>query len=295
MLSLSMMVKRNMKLYSSDKQAVIYSMLSMVIILILNLGFLGKSYIDNAVELMNISYNEASILVMTWLFAGIIAVNSLTTAVAVNGLMVQDEEKKRISSFLVSPVGRVKIALSYIISAFIISVGISIITFGICYVYLIIKHQSLFSIFQIIKIIGIIIINSFASSAFAFVLVCAAHSVSQFMGINIIVGTLSGFVTGIYVLVCELPQTIQKLVNYIPIMHGASLMREALLENIMNNILVNSSAESISTYSNNMGISLLYNNVEIDDSYKVLVLLLSGIIFILLSGVILSKKSIKDR
>lgn len=295
MLSLIMMVKRNMKLYSSDKQSVIYSMLSMFIILILNLGFLGKSNIDDTMELMSISHNDASILVMTWLFAGIITVNSLTTAVAVNGLMVQDEEKKKILSFLVSPIGRSKIALSYIISAFIISVSISIITFAICCIYLIFKHQPLFSIFQTIKIIGVIIINSFSSAAFAFILICAVHSASQFMGINIIVGTLVGFVTGMYVVVGDLPQAIQKLVDYIPIMHGTSLMRQALLENVMNNILVNQSAENIFAYSNSMGISLLYNNIEIDGVYKVAVLLLSGVICILLSGIILSKKSVKDR
>ena len=183
---------------------------------------------------------------------------------------------------LIMMVKRINIALSYIISAFIISVSISIVTFLIFTAFLVFKNQPLFSTAQIIKIIGIIFINSFASSAFAYLLISLAHGSSQFMGINIIVGTLVGFVTGIYVSVGELPQSIQKLINYIPIMHGASLMREACMENVMSNILKNQSSEKIFFYSNNMGISLLYNNVQISDFLKLAVLIISGITFIII-------------
>lgn len=295
MKTLVMLIKRNMLVYRRDRATVFFSMLAMIIVIALNVIFLGKNTVDNLINVLHISSAMANKLVIVWIIAGIIVINCVTTSIAAMGLMVEDEDKKRMPVFLASSVSRFKLSMGYILTAFIASETIGIITLGILEMYLLLSGGYMFTLIQIIKIIGLIFLNSFGSSVFMFFLVSFIHSSSAFSGINILVGTLIGFVTGMYVQMGELPAMVQNILKFIPILHGASLMREALLENVITAVFAGKSDQVISKCTEYMGITLSYNGTLINDSYKIIFLLITGIIFMFLSAFVIRNKEARDR
>jgi len=295
MKTLIMIIRRNMLVYSRDKATVFFSMLAMIIVILLNVIFLGKNNVDNLMTFGNINSQMANEFIIVWIIAGIIAINCVTSSLAVMNIMVEDEDKKRMPVFLVSSVSRFKLSLAYILTAFLVSFGISSTTFCGLQIYLFIIGEQLFTIIQVAKIIGIIFLNSFASSTFMFFLVSFIHTASAYSGINTLISTLIGFVTGMYVSMGELPIILQKILKFIPAVHGVSLIREAFLENVIKSVFVGQPTEVFERYLDYMGITLSFNGTMINDSYKVIILLITGIIFLILSGIVIRNKEVRDR
>lgn len=295
MKTVMMLIKRNMLVYSRDKGAIFFSMLAMIIAIALNITFLGKNNVDNFVKWTDISRGEASQFIIVLILSGIIMINCVTSTIAAMNIMVKDESTKKMPVFLVSSTSRFKLSLGYILTAFLASFMVSIFTLGFIQLYLLFSNQILFSFFQLIKIIFIIILNSFASSAFIFFLASFIRTQSAYSGINTLIGTLIGFITGMYIAIGELPSIVQKLLKLIPIFHGTSLLKEAILENMINSTLSNQPAEIADKYLEYMGITLSYNGTLINDSYKIIFLLITGVIFMVLSAFIIKNKEARDR
>lgn len=295
MKTLIMLVKRNLLVYSRDRATVFFSMLAMIIVITLNVIFLGKNNVDNLMTSANITSEMANEFIIVWIIAGIIVINCVTSSAAVMNIMVDDEDKKRMPVFLVSSVSRFKLSLAYILTAFLVSFGISIITFCGLQIYLFIIGEQLFTLIQVAKIIGIVFLNSFASSTFMFFIVSFIHTASAYSGVNTLISTLIGFITGMYVSMGELPVILQKILKFIPAVHGASLIREAFLENVIKSVFAGQPIESLEKHLDYMGITLSYNGSLINDSYKVIILLITGIVFMILSGVVIKNKEARDR
>lgn len=290
-----MLTKRNMLLYLKDKATVFFSMLSMFIIIGLTIVFLGKMNVDNILEMVSIERKMATYLVNSWVMAGIIVVNSVTVTLGVIRIMVDDEDKNRITSFWVSPVSRSKITLGYILAAFIIGCIFCFITLGISQVYIYLSGGNFLGFNELIKSIVFTVINVFSSSCFIFFIATFIHTNSVFSALSTILGTLIGFISGIYLPMGALPNMVQKVVKCFPIAYGTSLMREVYVKDAMDKVFSGAPAKILNEYTNYMGITVSIGEKQVDSLEKVLILLGSGFIFIILSVVILTNKNIKDR
>lgn len=290
-----MLTKRNMLLYLKDKATVFFSTLSMLIIIGLTVIFLGKMNVDNILEMVSIERKMAAYLVNSWVMAGIIVVNSVTVSLGVIGIMIEDEDKNRITSFWVSPVSRSKITLGYILAAFIIGCIFCFITLGISEAYIYLAGGNFLGFNELVKAIIFTVINVFSSSCFVFFIATFIHTNSAFSALNTIVGTLVGFISGIYLPIGVLPNIVQKAIKCFPIVYGTSLMRELYVKDAMDNVFIGVPEKIVNEYTNYMGITLSIGEKQIDDLQKVLILLLSGLIFTILSVVVLRNKNIKDR
>lgn len=290
-----MLTKRNMLLYLKDKSAVFFSLLSMLIIIGLTIIFLGKMNVDNILEMVSIERKLAEYLVNSWVMAGIIVVNSVTVTLGVIGIMIEDEDRNRIASFWVAPISHVKIILGYIISSFIIGCIFCFITLGISQVYIYSVGGEFLGSMELIKSIIFIVINVFSSACFVFFIATFVHSTNAFSSISTIIGTLIGFIAGMYLPMGLLPNMVQKIVKLFPIVYGTSLMRGVYVKDAMENVFNGAPVEIINEYTDYMGITLSLGGEYINDTKKVLILLGSGFIFIVLSTMVLKKKNIKDR
>ena len=142
------LTKRNCLVYLRDKSAVFFSFLSMLIVLGLMVVFLGKMNSENVLsvieeyggcEITAQDRENAAYLIQMWTLAGIISVNAVTVTMTVLGNMVQDEARKRIMAFYVTPVKRLYLALGYIFSAWVIGTFMCLLTFAMGEVFFFLK------------------------------------------------------------------------------------------------------------------------------------------------------------
>lgn len=226
------LVKRNLKLYYRDKTSVFFSLLSVLIILGLYILFLSD------VTSNEIPIKEAKAFVDIWMIAGIMAVSSLTSTLGALGVVVMDKENKRLLDFKISPLSNRSLMFAYSLSAVIVGIIMSIIVFLVASVYLFVRVSLVFNTFTYLKILSLIILSVSSSTSIVFFVVSLISTQNAYTTISIVLGTIVGFLTGIYVPIGSLPSFVQTLIIIFPVSHSALLFKQVMLKNSLLDIPV---------------------------------------------------------
>ncbi len=298
------LIKRNILVYCRDRSNIFFSLLSMLIIIGLMVVFLGKMNADSVVDLLSqyggerdtaLDRSNAEQLVMLWTLAGIVVVNSITITLSMVGIMVEDEAQKRLSSFFVAPVSRWIFVFSYVIAAIIMGIIMCTLTVVIGVTYIVTTGGSMISLAVIGKVFLYIVLNVFTSAAMVFLIANFIHSQSAFGGLSTIIGTLVGFLAGIYLPLGMLPERLQNVLKCFPLLHGCSFMRDMLTKDILAKTFAGFPEELISGYKEAMGISIMHEGELVSVTFQVAFLVISGIIFIGIAALLQSKRNVMNR
>ena len=134
------MTKRNIKVYLKDKTAIIFSMMTQIIILGLYLLFLKQNYVDSMTSMLdgfNIKTEDNLInaLVNSWLVSGVIGTSVVTVAMNSLSVMISDKQNKIDYDYNASSVKGSTVVLSYFSGAVIPTIVISaiLLTAGIAF------------------------------------------------------------------------------------------------------------------------------------------------------------------
>ena len=145
---------RNLKIYLRDKTAVFFSLLTMLIVIVLMLVFLGDMNVNSIAGVLDefgaqgsrSNKENAELLLLWWTIAGIISINAVTITLSSITTMINDAAGQRLQSFYTTPVSRLKIAMGYLISAWLSSVIICVLTFVIAEIYAVMQGSEMLSV-----------------------------------------------------------------------------------------------------------------------------------------------------
>lgn len=298
------MTKRNCLVYVRDRAAVFFSLLSTMIVLALMVIFLGEMNSENLVLLLEKYGGErnaledeknAAYLVQLWTLGGILVVNSVTVTLTVLGTMVQDEARKRIMAFYVTPVKRIKLALGYIFAAWIVGAVMCLLTLAAGEGFFLLKGYGLLSAECHWKLFGMIALNVFTFSSLGYLMALAVHSESAWSGLLTVVGTLVGFAGGIYLPMSALSKPVQTVLKCLPVLHGASMLQGVCTEAAVEKTFQGLPDMAGDVFREKMGITLWAGEHEIILQEKVLFLLAYAIIAIVISAFLSKRRRLKDR
>ena len=265
-------IKRNMKLYFRDKAALFFSMLSIVIIIALFALFLGQGNWGST-EIRD-----------SWLMAGVLAVASLTTSIGSFEVIISDRINKIAKGFYASPVKRSHITAAYIISPFIAGVMMTTLTaigFG---TYIVATGGDLPGAVGIIQLMGLILLSNFVGTAILGFFISFIKSTGAWNTIGTIIGTLAGFLMGVYMPIGNLPNAVQTIMAMFPPFHSAMLFRQILMEKPLEAAYLATSGEiDPGEISEILGATFSFGSFEITPLISVAFLMLSGMLFFGLS------------
>lgn len=298
------LLKRNILLYLRDRVSVFFSILSMLIVLALMVIFLGNMNAENVVDalaetgsLRDTAADEknAAYLIQMWTLAGILIVNAITITLTVMGTMVQDEVKGRLASFYMAPVKRIKIALGYILSSWIVGIGMCILTLILGELYMAFCGHPLLCAADFLKLCGMIVLNTFVYASLSYFIALFIHSESAWSSIMTIVGTLVGFVGAIYLPMSMLPEGVSRVLKCLPVLHGAAMMRMVCTKDAINQTFAGLPEIAGDTFREQMGVSVFMGDREIVLFDQILFLLICAIIAIIASVWITKRRKLRDR
>ncbi|CBL92473.1 ABC transporter permease [Leuconostoc gasicomitatum] len=284
------MISRHLKIYFRDKGTIISSLIAILVTIALYVLFLGN-YLESTIN-NTIGVNTGNFLfVNTWVLSGIIIVSSVTVSLGIFGVKVKDDETEIFKSFAVSPVSKLSIVLSYIIAAWIMSFIITLIAFILWTIVMKILGYTIISFSSLPLLLLYVIINILSSTSLTFFIVNFVKSVTAFSSISTIVGTLTGFLAGIYLPIGALPKYVQFLMKFFPPTYGVAQIRSALADSPLKNITQKDSISTINQLKLYMGIKVevfghLLTNIDIT-----IILLGTTILFTLLSVIQLKETS----
>jgi len=276
---------RNLKVFFKDKSSVFFSLLAVFIIIGLYALFLGDVWTSSMSSVPGIRF-----LMDSWIMSGVLAVTSVTTTMGAYGIMVQDKEKKITKDFAASPVGYHNILGGYIIGAVIIGIIMSLITLVLAELYILAGGGELMSVTALIKVLGLIVIGTLCNSSIVLFIVSFFKSNNAFATASTIIGTMIGFLTGIYLPIGQLPESVQWIVKCFPVSHGAVLFRQVMMQAPMEASFKGAPPQAVSDFENLMGITLKFGDTTVTPLTSIIILLATAAIFYGLSLVSLPRK-----
>lgn len=279
---------RNLRVYFRQKDAVFFSLLSSLIIVAVYVMFLGDVW-SSSVDMLP----DGDHMFTTWIIAGIIAVTSATTAMGAFGAMVEDRDRKIDKDFYAAPVSRASIIFGYFLSAYAVSVIMSLFTLLLGEIFLVITGVGLTSFAGIMKAIGFIFISSLVSSAMIFFITSLFSTLSAFSTASIIIGTLAGFLTGIYLPIGNLPSAVQWIIKIFPVSHAAVLMRDVLMKDAIEHSFEGIPQSYADEFCEEMGVFFCFGEYRMTTGMHIVVMLAGTALFLLFAYLKIAKRKIK--
>jgi multidrug/hemolysin transport system permease protein len=227
--------------------------------------------------------DDIRFLVDSWIMGGLLAVNTVTVSLGALAVMVQDQETKAMRDFMTAPIRRTTIVLSYIISAFIIGVIITVVGLFVMEAYIMIAGGELLSVTSMAKTIGVLLLCVINSTAMLFFITSFVRSSTAFSTVSTITGTMIGFLAGIYVPIGVLPQGVQYIIEIFPTSHGAVLLRQLFMEVPLARVFENAQPEVLEEYNKVFGVEFYIGGEPLSDQMMILYLSVVTVVFVLLS------------
>ena len=298
------LVKRITLVYVRDRAAVFFSILSMLIILMLVWIFLGNMNSGNIVDVLSTyggvrdavqDKKNADYLVVVWTLAGVLLSNCVTISMTVMGNMIYDEEENKLACFYVAPIGRIKIALGYILSAWLIGTVMCALTLVAAQCWMLLSGRETLTAVAMTQLLGMILLNTFVYASLSYFVALFIHSGSAWSGLLTIVGTLVGFLGAVYLPVYMLPDKVASFLKGLPILHGVSMMRRVCAAEAVENTFAGLPAEVAEQFCENMGIVIHLGETEITVELQCIGLAVLSVLMLVAAAAVSSRRKLRDR
>ena len=253
------LISRNRKVYTRDRLAFFMSFLSVIILILVYQVFLGQIQIDAIKEALGSDTASSDTIKMVnyWLISGLTTIISMTSTLGAFGVMVSDKEKKLSEDFKVSPISNFKVELSYAIFA--ILFGIILTMFSCVFAIGIFNGLSSlldYSVMDYLKIFGIVSLSTVLSAAIVLPILAFIRTSSAFTTLSTIVGTFIGFISGVYLSISSVGETLQQVMTWFPMTQVNALLKQVLMKNSIAQVFNDAPSSVINEYKESYGVVL---------------------------------------
>ena len=271
------LISRNRKVYTRDRLAFFMSFLSVIILILVYQVFLGQIQIDAIKEALNSDTASTDTIQMVnyWLISGLTTIISMTSTLGAFGVMVSDREKKLSEDFKVSLVSNFKIELSYAIFA--ILFGIIMTVFSCIFAIGMFNGFSAlldYSMIDYLSILGVVTMGTMLSATIILPILAFIRTSSAFTTLSTIVGTFIGFISGVYLSIGSVGESLQQV------------MKDAIIK-----VFDHAPTSIVTNYKESYGVILKNASGEHLSSQSMFAYIF--IIIVVLLGVVLMIKKIK--
>lgn len=225
---------RNMKVYFNDKMAIIFSLMTPAIVLLLYLLFLKNNLVNSISDLAEplgglVTDDMIDAIVTSWMITGVVGTAFITFALNSLTLMVTDKQKKIDFDYNASPVKSGTVMLSYLASGIICTIISSALLLTAGLVLLAVDDCLFLSTTEIIYAYGVAILGSVSASVVLMVIISFFKKPGTLSAFTGILSAAIGFIIGAYIPVSEFGESMQTAVNLVPGSQVAGLLRNIFL------------------------------------------------------------------
>jgi len=280
------MTGRNLKVFFRDRAAVFFSLLAVLIIIALYAVFLGDTMTSGLEGVEGVEF-----LMNSWVIAGILAVVSMTSTLGAFGVLIDDRTKKISKDFAVAPLKRSSIAGSYVFSAYAVGVIMSLAALLVGEIYIAASGGELLGAAEMLQVVGIILLSVLSSSAMMFFVASLIKTQNAYGAVSTIVGTLIGFLTGMYIPIGSLPEGVQSVIRAFPVSYSASAFRQVMMDRPMEASFDGAPQALVDEFRLEMGVVFKFDGGETTMVTSVVVMLATAVAFYALGLLVTARKS----
>lgn len=231
------MSARNIKVYLKNRMAIIFSMITPIIVLGLYLLFLKDTYVSSIEDIFGmLKESDIDAIVNSWLIAGVLGTAVVTVALNSLTVMVNDKEKKLHYDYIASPVKNHIVMLSYFTGAVINTIIVCSILMGVGLLFLAITDSFYLNFIDILSMFGIVVLGSVSATIVLMLFGSFFTKSSTLSSFSVLVSAGIGFVIGAYMPVSQFSDTMQNIINMVPGSHIAGLLRNTIMQPVLDSV-----------------------------------------------------------
>ena len=260
-----MLVKRNLLLFFRDKANVFFSLLAVFIILGLYVLFLGDMMEQTLRSQIGFDTDKISVVMASLTLAGMVAVTSVTGSLGAVGISISDKGSVA-KDFLASPVSRGKLTRSYMFGSAAVGFIMTFAALIIVLAYIALNGGRLPDTFGFARLFLTVVLSVLCGNAIVFFMSAFIKTLNAFTSLSTIIGTLIGFLMGIYIPIGQFPGAVQWVVKCFPMSHAASMFKQVLADAELAALFgdasahVSASAEALDGFREMFGIVFSYGD-----------------------------------
>ncbi len=226
------LIKRNLLYTLRDRTSFAMSFISVAILIMMYKLFLNDlqiSQLKAAIHSQHVGL-AGTTMINFWLISGLVVVTLATAAINGLSVLVEDRVSGKQADFMIAGVKPYRMLLAYLISAVIltfITTGATFLVGTIIFVGW--SGLTGFSLVAWSQLVGLMVFASLLACLLALPWVAMMKSLQSFSIFSTMVGTLIGFVAGIYLPLGALSNSLQKLVLSLPFVHEGALFKQILM------------------------------------------------------------------
>jgi multidrug/hemolysin transport system permease protein len=140
------------------------------------------------------------------------------------------------------------------------------------------------------QVLGLILLVTLANSAIVFFITIFIKSMTAFATISTVVGTLLGFLAGIYMPVGNFPVAVQAVIKVIPLSHAASLFRRIIMGDLADTVFYGAPIEIKNSFLDVMGVNFAFGDFVVLPWMQIVYLVATAVLFYSLSLIVVTFK-----
>lgn len=284
---------RNIKLYFKDKMTFLVSLITPLILLVLFVAFLKSTYEDSILSLtQGFDPDQKLVDAFTggWLFSSVLATSCITVAFC-SGMMVVDKINKANVDFIVSPVKKSTLQLSYVLANLFSTLIIAFVLLTIGLIYLACIGFYITFVDFLLIVFGIVITSLFGT-ILANIIWTFTRSQGVVSGVCTLVSALYGFICGAYMPINTMGEGMKGFVSLLPGTYATVLFRQGFLSGVLNEMEKSLPNEMIEGIASGFDAKMSFFGHEVSTLGLILVITISTIV---LFGIFITINSLKKK
>lgn len=261
------LTKRNLLLFFKDKQSIIFSLLTSMIVLALYLLFLKDTFVNAMDSAINqfpglsllIDKNDKDMFANLILLTGILGSAMITVPYNCLITLVKDRENKVDYDILATPLKRGQIILSYFVSAAFSSIILTGIILAIGLATICMHGNIYLGTIDILKAFGVVALGSISATSIFMIVVLFLKTVSASGAFFGLLSAVSGFIIGAYIPISQFSEAVQTVCNIFPASQITIILR---------NVLINGLLEHMTTSLNGVDQGMFVTSIKELFSFK---------------------------
>lgn len=235
------LTKRNLLLFFKDKQSILFSLLTSMIVLALYLLFLKDTFVNAMDSAINqflglsslIDKNDKEMFANLILLTGILGSAMITVPYNCLITLVKDRENKVDYDILATPLKRGQIIFSYFVSAALSSVILTSMILAIGLGVIGMQGDIYLGTSEIVKAFGAVALGSISATSIFMIVVLFFKSVSASGAFFGMLSAASGFIIGAYIPISQFSESVQTVCNIFPASQITIILRNVLINGLL--------------------------------------------------------------
>jgi multidrug/hemolysin transport system permease protein len=294
MKTLSILIKRNTKMFFKDKGMFFTSLITPAILLVLYATFLFNVYKDsftaNIPAGLTLADSFANALAGGQLVSSLLSVSCVTVPFCANFLMVQDKANGSIKDIRISPIKSSVLSVSYYFATLISSLIICLVALCLGLIYLGALGWYL-SVADVLMLVFDVILLVFFGTALSSVINFFLNTQGQISAVGTVISAGYGFICGAYMPISSFGEGLQKILMFLPGTYATSMLRNHALNGVLGSMESdNYPLEFINSLKDTLDCNLYFFGTKVP-VYAMLTFLAASVI--VLAGVYILLNSVK--